>query len=231
MSGSDVSDLLKSMPLLQGISAESMATLHDCVTVREFPANQVLLLEDAWGNTFYLLASGWIKIRRSTQTGTAILAVLGAPTFFGEIAILDQAPRSTDVVALTSVTTLVIPAQQFKRVLLKEGILGYRIAEQMARRLRHANQFFYLRQQSPPVRFVAVLVQIADNYGKPISPDTMEIGNIPIDDLASLAEIAPDEARAAVNRFLQQHVIEIDHEKQVMRLNQYQKLVEAVQSA
>ncbi len=229
MSDSSITAFIKASSLLEGLSADSLTFLQNSVTLREYPANQTILLEDAWGNTVYILMEGWVKVRRATKTGTATLAILGADTFFGEMAVLDQAPRSTDVVSMTPIKTFVMSAKDFKMLLPSQGKLCYRLAQQMARRLRQTNQAFYLQEQSAPVRFVAALVQIADVYGTSLGQGSREIVNIPLQDLADLADITLEDARRVMDRFMKQQMIEVNAETQLMRLNQYQKLSEAVQ--
>jgi CRP-like cAMP-binding protein len=186
------------------------------------------VLEDAGGSVVYLLLSGWIKIRRSTPTVPLTLAILGSPCWFGEMAVLEESPRSSDVVTLTEVEVLPIRAQEFKALLLQEPILSFRLAQILAQRLRQTNQLFYLRHQSATVRFLFVLVQLAAIYGEPL-PKGKQICNVSPSDLADLASVTVEEATTILERLQQQKAVIINDTSGRMELLQYEKMLQATQ--
>ncbi|HAG79946.1 MAG TPA: transcriptional regulator, partial [Cyanobacteria bacterium UBA12227] len=72
--------------------------------------------------------------------------------FFGEMAILDESPRSTDVIALSQVKLLSVSAQRFIQTLFKDPQLHHRMLQLMVRRLRLTNLRFQRRHQPPAVK-------------------------------------------------------------------------------
>ncbi len=228
MSDPDLATRLQTLPFLEGISSEGLTQLLPQIKERSYPQGQTLLMEDAWGNAVYLLLSGWVKVRRTLGSTESALALLGSPSFFGEMAILDVAPRATDVVCLSPVQVIVIPAPSFNQLMQQEAKLSYRLAQSMAQRLRLTNQRFALRQQSATIRFVFTLVQLGETFGQETSRGKM-LFNIPIRDLADLAEISVDEAQAIMDRFIEQGVIRVDPEQQVLHIVQFAKLAQATQ--
>jgi len=186
MSDTDLATQVQTFPLLQGISSEGLNRLLPEIKQRSYPTGQTLLMEDAWGNAVYLLLSGWVKVRRTLAAAETALAVLGSPSFFGEMAILDVAPRATDVVCLSPVEVMVVSAVSFNQLLQQEAPISYRMAQSMAQRLRTTNQRFALRQQSPAIRFVFTLVQLGEIFGEDTSKGK-RLFNIPLQDLADLA--------------------------------------------
>jgi len=123
----------------------------------------------------------------------ATLAILGRGDFFGEMAILDESPRSTDVVALSGVKLLSISAQRFIQTLFKDSQLHHRMLQLMVRRLRQTNVRFQMRHQAPAIKLANALVFLGENYGQQ-SAHGIEIFNIPTKDLADAADVGVDEA-------------------------------------
>jgi CRP/FNR family transcriptional regulator, cyclic AMP receptor protein len=85
-------------PLLAAANPETLDWLLSVATEHEYPTGRAVLMEDAWGNAVYFVVSGWVKVRRHSGTGEDVstLAILGRGDFFGEMAILDESPRSTE---------------------------------------------------------------------------------------------------------------------------------------
>jgi CRP-like cAMP-binding protein len=222
----DASDPLPQVSLLAGLSPELCQQVQASLTPRDYPAGRTILMEDAWGNAVYLILSGWVKVRRSTAAKTTTLAILGPGSFFGEMAVLDEAPRSTDVVAITPVNVGVIPAQRFTELLLQQPHLSYRFAQQMAHRLRQTNQRMRLSQQTPGVRLVYTLVQLAEDHGQKTAQG-MQLFQVPAEDLADLAGISPQEVSKVIEKLTSQGVIILETQNKTMLLTQYEKMVEA----
>ena len=110
---------------------ETVEWLLSISTEHEYPADRAVLMEDAWGNAVYFIETGWVKVRRHAGEGAVTLAVLGPGDFFGEMAILDESPRSTDVVALSPVKLLSVSAQRFIQTLFKDSQLHHRMLQLM----------------------------------------------------------------------------------------------------
>ena len=80
---------------------------------------RAVVMEDSWGNAIYFVVSGWVKVRRLSDDRAVSMAILGRGAFFGEMAILDESPRSNDVLALSPVRLLSVTAQRFIQTLFK----------------------------------------------------------------------------------------------------------------
>mgnify|MGYP006283249773 FL=1 len=174
--------------LFNAASSETIEWLLSVATEHEYPAGRAVLMEDAWGNAVYFIESGWVKVRRHVGDNFATLAVLSQGDFFGEMAILDESPRSTDVVALTAVKLLSVSAQRFIQTLFKDPQLHHRMLQLMVQRLRYTNYRFQLRNQPPAVKLANTLVGLQEAYGQTTEAG-VEIFNIPLKDLADVSDI------------------------------------------
>lgn len=180
-------------PLFNAASPETIEWLLSIAVEHQYPADRAVLMEDAWGNAVYFVESGWVKVRRHVGEGVITLAILGRGDFFGEMAILDESPRSTDVVALSSVRLLSISAQRFIQTLFRDSQLHHRMLQLMVRRLRQTNHRFQLRHQPPAIKLANTLLVLGESYGLPTEYG-VEIFNIPFRDLADVSDITVDEA-------------------------------------
>jgi CRP/FNR family transcriptional regulator, cyclic AMP receptor protein len=204
-------------PLFNAASPETVEWLLSIATEHEYPSGRAVLMEDAWGNAVYFVESGWVKVRRHAGDAVVTLAVLGRGDFFGEMAILDESPRSTDVVALSEVKLFSISAQRFIQTLFKDSQLHHRMLQLMVRRLRQTNFRFQLRRQPPAVKLANTLLALGENYGHSTAKG-LEIFNIPIKDLADVADVSVDEATKIMEKLHSKGWIKIDTAQQLIYL-------------
>lgn len=215
-------------PLFNAANPETLESLLSSASDHEYPANRSVLMEDSWGNAVYFIVSGWVKVRRLTGDSTFTLAILGRGDFFGEMAVLDESPRSTDVTALSRVKLISIPAQRFVQTLFKDSQLHHRMLQLMVRRLRQTNIRFQMRNQPPAVKLVNALVNLAESYGK-VTPASTEIFNIPAEDLANVADIGSEDAIKIMDKLNSKGWIKIDEAEQVIHLINRKQLAQLAQ--
>lgn len=210
-------------PLFNAASPETVEWLSSVATRHDYPADRAVVMEDAWGNAVYFIESGWVKVRRHSEDSSITLAVLGKGDFFGEMAILDESPRSTDVVAMTAVKLMSISAQRFIQTLFKDPQLHHRLLQIMVQRLRQTNLRFQLRHQPPAVKLANTLTAIQEAYGEPVE-DGVELVNIPRKDLADLADITIDEAEKIISKLVEKSWLIEDSARGVILLKNSRQL-------
>lgn len=210
-------------PLFDVASPETIDWLLSIATEHEYPAERAVLMEDAWGNAVYFIESGWVKVRRHSGEDFVTLAVLGPGDFFGEMAILDESPRSTDVVALTPVKLISVSAQRFIQTLFKDSQLHHRMLQLMVQRLRLTNFRFQLRNQPPAVKLANTLSALSEAYGRPGEVGT-EILNVPIKDLADVTDISQDETQKIMDKLAEKGWVKVDDSRNVIVLSNTKQL-------
>jgi CRP/FNR family transcriptional regulator, cyclic AMP receptor protein len=190
--------LIRSSPFFEGLSEDIVEKAIAHVVIRSHPANQVILLENDWGTSVYFILEGWVKIRTYNLDGKEVtLNVLGKGELFGEMAPLDEVPRSTDVITLVPTLIGNMPSQDFVDLIRSEPASGVKLAQLMARRLRQVNRRLRLRESDSTSRVADILLFLADGQGKP-SDQGIEIPNLPHRELSSLSGLA----RETVTRVL-----------------------------
>ncbi len=210
-------DFSELFPLFNAANPETVEWLLSVAVDHEYPAGRAVLMEDSWGNAVYFVVSGWVKVRRTAGEEAATLAILGRGDFFGEMAVLDESPRSTDVVALSEVSLLSISAQRFIQTLFKDPQLHHRMLQLMVRRLRQTNIRIQLRQQPPAVKLANTLVSLGENYGQ-VNGNSTEIYNIPFKDLAQVTGIGVEETIKIMEKLHSKGWLRIDPPRQTIHL-------------
>lgn len=210
-------------PLFSAASPETVEWLLSVATHHEYPANRAVVMEDAWGNAVYFIESGWVKVRRHVDDRFITLAVLGKGDFFGEMAILDESPRSTDVVAMTTVKLMSISAQRFIQTLFKDSQLHHRLLQLIVQRLRQTNLRLQLRQQPPAIKLANTLVSLQDAYGQPVESG-IELLDMSAQDLADLSDITAEEASKIMAKLVEKGWIVQDPSRAVLTLTSPKQL-------
>src|SRR5712692_11866591 len=95
---------LKQVPLFADLADEDIRALMSVAKRRTFRHGEVIFHRDDPGQVLYIIKEGKVKICLTSPDGQEVsLTVFGAGECFGELAILDGAPRSADAVALERV--------------------------------------------------------------------------------------------------------------------------------
>jgi CRP-like cAMP-binding protein len=85
--------------------------------VKSFKEGEIIFCEFEPGNTFYMIKKGKVRIAKVTEKYEKTLDILDEGSIFGEMAIIEQAPRSATVIAETDVTVTEFTKENFKEIL------------------------------------------------------------------------------------------------------------------
>jgi hypothetical protein len=124
-------DRLKTVPLLEGCTAEELDRIATLAREIEVPAAEVLTHEGEREALFYIIATGTATV---TQGGRR-LATLGPGAFFGEIALLTRGPRTATVTADTAMKLLRVEERGFEALLKDAPTIARKVLEGVAKRL------------------------------------------------------------------------------------------------
>jgi CRP/FNR family cyclic AMP-dependent transcriptional regulator len=124
-------DWLEKVPLFQGLSKKQLRDISSLATRLDEPAGAVLTTEGKAGHEFIIVLEGEIEIRKGGQ----VITTRGPGSYVGEIALLDNRPRTATVVAKTPVVIEVIGQREFRSMLAEAPELSGEIMSTMAQRL------------------------------------------------------------------------------------------------
>ena len=108
------------------------------VPTRSFKAGETIFREGDPADELYVIQEG----RVSVQTGNRLLDTLDSKTIFGEMALVDNGPRSAAAIAITDVKLVPVSERQFLFLVSETPYFALNVMRLMARRLRATNQAF-----------------------------------------------------------------------------------------
>jgi CRP/FNR family transcriptional regulator, cyclic AMP receptor protein len=135
---------LKSVDLFSKIPGEDLAQIAGISQEVNFENGELILQEGEMGDSMYLIVDGQVMIHRLGQQ----LTKLGEREAFGEMAILDNEPRSASVTAAKDVTCLKVEREDFYELMSEKIEIAYGIIRVLTSRLRDAND--KLSDSQPP---------------------------------------------------------------------------------
>ncbi len=104
-----------------------------------FTAGQPVFQEGDLGTEMFIIMDGRVRIEKRIKGETHVLSMLEKGDFFGEMGVLESAPRSADAVADTDTRLLAITGSRFDEMIRKTPEIAVRIIRKYAKRLREAN--------------------------------------------------------------------------------------------
>ncbi len=215
---------LRLMFLFEGFSPEVLEPLARQMSLRSHPVNQAILLQNDWGNAVYFILEGWVKIRTHDLEGREVtLTILGPGEIFGEMAALDEAPRSSDVIALTATKVCCLSAQNFLALLAADAQVAIRLAQLLSRRLRQINRRLQLREASSVARVADILLFLAESRGR-VGRKGVEIPNLPHRELSSLSGLARETVTRVLSKLEQEELIRRDRQRDILCIPQMDAL-------
>ncbi len=122
---------LQEVPLFRGLSKKQLRLVSSLATRLDEPAGAVLTTEGRQGSEFIIVLEGEIEVRQ----GDRVVATRGPGSYVGEIALLDNRPRTATVVAKTPVVIEVIGRREFHGLLAETPELSKEIMATVAQRL------------------------------------------------------------------------------------------------
>ena len=159
--------VLQKVPLFAGLPEAELVPFGELMRERSYPKGSVILFEDDPGDALYLVKSGQVKVVLIGEDGReVILSVLGEGTFFGEMALLDDEPRSAHVIAMEDSIVLALRREDFRQRLRTSPEVAIALLRELSRRLRRADdQIGSLVLLDVNGRVAELLVRLAADEG------------------------------------------------------------------
>jgi CRP/FNR family transcriptional regulator len=139
-------DTLARVDLFSGLRKKELKELAAYCRDGEYSPGSVLISQGERGLGLFILTKGTVRITRANSPDGAeeVLGTAGVGDVIGEMALLDDLPRSATVTAVDDVTVLVLPLWEFRRILCRilssDPDVGLDLLAVLSRRLRKAEQ-------------------------------------------------------------------------------------------
>lgn len=165
--GRPIVDALAGIPFFAGLDPDALTRLAATMRTRRFRRGEVIFHVGDPGDALFVILNGEVKISLPSETGDeAILATLRSGDVFGELALLDGAPRSASAAALTAAETVVLPRDRFRELIATEAHVRDALLASLAAELRrlttHVEELHFLDITG---RLAARLVRLAQDGG------------------------------------------------------------------
>ncbi len=121
--------ILKKIAFLDQLKINELDELIGALDKRPFHRGEVLIKQGTIGETFFILASGSAGVYKEKFLSSKKIAEIGPDTYFGEMALLDNAPRTATVVGEGDGEVYFLPRETFKKVLLNNPGIAAQIRQ------------------------------------------------------------------------------------------------------
>ncbi|MCC6526844.1 MAG: cyclic nucleotide-binding domain-containing protein [Polyangiaceae bacterium] len=149
--------LLRTAPVFAKLRSEDLAPLARIAEVERYQPGEPVFVEGEMGDALFVLVRGKIAISH----GGEALATLGPGEAFGEMAVLDEAPRSASARAAEEVEVLRIGSEAFYEVLHEHAEIAEGVIRMLSQRLRETNEALEGRKHAEQRRAATVTERIA----------------------------------------------------------------------
>ena len=134
-------DVLRKVPLFASLPSGELQVFSELVREKSYPKGSVILFENDPGDSLFLVAGGQVKVVLIGEEGReVILSVLGPGSFFGEMALIDDEPRSAHVIAMEDSNLLVLRREDFQTRLRASPEVAIALLRELSHRLRRADE-------------------------------------------------------------------------------------------
>ena len=125
---------LASVPLLAGLETRVRRRLAEIGKRRTYAADETFVKEGSTGTALYIVLSGKARVERGGQP----IGEIGASDFFGELALIEEHPRTATVVASEETDCLLFPAWEFTALLEEHPEIALPIMRKLITRLHRS---------------------------------------------------------------------------------------------
>ena len=134
-------DFLASVPMFSGLQRDELLKFAELTRERTYPKGSVILFQGDPGDSLYVLRQGRAKVVLIGEDGReVILGVLEPGGHFGELALIDDQPRSAHVIAMEDSQLLILRREDFRRRVEANPSVAWALLTELSRRLRRADQ-------------------------------------------------------------------------------------------
>ena len=203
---------LRKVPFFSSLSEDNADKLAKELQVRHYSPGHIIFHHGDPGGLLYIIIKGKVKISHYTPDGQeALLAILGTNDFFGELALLDDAPRSATVEAIEQTDALTLHRDAFIGYIQDNPDFALHVLSTMAKHIRRLNlqisDIFFL---DLPGRLARMLLQLADQHGRQQGDGSILIDiNLTQTDLAEMVGATRVSINKALGRFRREKWVKV----------------------
>lgn len=195
-----------------------------------YQAGDMIFSEYEPGDSFYLIQDGRVQISKIMGDIEKTIDILMPGEIFGEMAILEEAPRSASAIAVDAVRCLEFNRANFEILMRGNPAIALKLLKLFTKRIYDQRRRFMiltLEEVQAKVADVFLMLNEIDPPPEDEEEDEREFKTT-AEDVAHWAGISPEEARQVLNQFLSQRRVEIFPDRVVVKnINEFVRFVES----
>lgn len=195
---------------------------------RTFQPGEIIFAEYEPGDTFYLIQSGRVEIVKVFGDIEKTIDVLQPTEFFGEMAILEGAPRSATAIALDTVTALEFNRANFEVLMMGNPQIALKLMKLLIKRIYdQKRRFMILKLDDPQAKVADVFLMLDETQPQAVEEgETKREFRTTVGDIAHWAGISTEECRQMLDRFVAQRRLELYSDRIIVKnINDFQRFV------
>jgi len=176
-----------------------------------FPPGTTLFRDGERGKEMFVIQSGKVEISKEIRGEKQVLATLDEGEFFGEMAILNNKPRSATAITVDECKMLVIDPKTFEAMIKGNTEIAVRMIKKLSQRLEEADhQIESLMLKDSNSRIVHTLTRLAESMGKE-TPEGIRIG-VNMQNLAGKCGLEVPQVMEVVDKIAGANLMKYDDE-------------------
>jgi ATP/ADP translocase len=130
--------LLKEIDIFSGLSASELAAIASVTEEMEIAKDEDVIRQNSIGETVYLIIDGQVSVIMEKEDGTrSVIDQMDSGAAFGEMALIDNSPRSATIRTITPCRFLMLHKQEFKETAMEFPRIALQICSVLSQRIRH----------------------------------------------------------------------------------------------
>ena len=174
----------------------------------QYNNDQIIFCEYETGNSFYFIKSGNVKLVKQHDDKESIIGLLSPGVFFGEMGVIESAPRSATAIAEGNTVLLKFSQDNFETLVLKNPSLVTKLIQTFVDRIweqQQRLQIYSFKDDAP--RVVAMLLNLKTNIASDYEGG--HVVNVSVDDLSKWAGISLKACKRVLQGFVASKVLTI----------------------
>jgi len=226
MVNAELIELLKRVSIFSNVEPAALQRLADLLVTKDYPKDSLVFGQEEPGDALFVIATGRVKVVLYGESGKEItLSFFKKGDFFGEMSLLDDMPRSANVVTTEDSTLVILKREVFKRHLEENPTTAINVLAELSKRLRKADEIIgNLALLDVYGRVAHVLMDLAEKEGEQVE-EGIKIHKRPTQqDIASMVSTSRETVSRALNEFQKRGLLEMDGKSVILRPQFYREV-------
>jgi CRP/FNR family cyclic AMP-dependent transcriptional regulator len=204
-------EVLKKVSLFADTPDEELARLSSLLEERMIPKDVAIVSRDDTGDSMFIIAKGRVKVAIHGDNGReVILNILKVGDFFGEMSLLDDLPRSANVVAAEDAIVVVLRREQFHDHIRQAPETALNVMRELSRRLRRADELISnLALLDVYSRVAHIMIDIAKRDGEEVEEGILIRERPTQQDIASMIGTSRETVSRVLGEFARRGFVEM----------------------